>query len=57
MQRVLGEYARYFNTMRPHQELGQRIPVSTPRQTCSDASKVVAMPILGGPHHDYRAAA
>ena len=55
---VLEEYSfRYFNTARPHQGLGQRIPVSTPRQPCSDASKVVAMPVLGGLHHDYRAAA
>ena len=58
MKSVLEEYSfRYFNTMRPHQGLAQRIPVSTPRQTCSDASKVVAIPVLGGLHHDYRAAA
>jgi putative transposase len=58
MKSVLDEYSfRYFNTMRPHQGLAQRIPVSTPRQTCSDARKVLAMPILGGLHHDYRAAA
>ena len=57
MKSVLWEYARYFNTMRPHQGLGQRIPVSTPRQTCSDAGEVVAIPVLGGLHHHYRTAA
>ncbi len=30
MKSVLEDYSfRYFNTMRPHQRLGQRIPVST----------------------------
>jgi transposase InsO family protein len=48
---------RYFNTMRPHQGLGQRIPVPTPRPVCSDASRVNSVPVLGGLHHDYRMAA
>ena len=42
---------------RPHRGLGQRIPASTTRKTSSDASEVVAVPILGGLHHGYRAAA
>jgi len=58
LQSVLDEYSfRYFNTMRPHQGLAQRIPVSTPRQKCRDASSVVAIPVLGGLHHDYQVAA
>ncbi len=59
MKHVLDEFClRYFNTMRPHQGLAQRIPVPASRTTCSDAvSKVVAIPVLGGLHHDYRAAA
>ena len=58
LRSVLGQYVEtYFNTMRPHQGIGQRIPVSTPRQTCNVASKVVAIPVLGGLHHGYRAAA
>ena len=57
LRSVLGQYVEtYFNTMRPHQGIGQRIPVSPPRQTCNDASKVVAIPLLGGLHHGYRAA-
>ncbi|MBN2404079.1 MAG: transposase, partial [Coriobacteriia bacterium] len=32
MKHVLDEFClRYFNTLRPHQGLAQRIPVSTPR--------------------------
>jgi len=57
MKSVRWEYARYFNTMRPHQGLDRRAPISTPRQTCSDAREVVAIPVLGGLHHDYRTAA
>ena len=58
MKSVLEEYSfRYFNTMRPHQGLAQRILVPASRKTCSDVSKVVAMPELGGLHHDSRAAA
>ena len=58
MKSVLDEYSfRYFNTSRPHQGLDQRIPVPASREACRDASKVIAMPVLGGLHHDYRAAA
>ena len=51
------EYAfSYFNPIRPHQGLGQRIPV--PSMLATDKSgPVVAVPILGGLHHDYRIAA
>jgi hypothetical protein len=57
LRSVLSEYVRYFNTMRPHQGLGQRVPASKPRQISGDATGVVAVPVLGGLHHDYRAAA
>jgi putative transposase len=58
MKSVLDEYClRYFNTARPHQGLGQRVPVPAPRRTCSNVCKVIAMPVLGGLHHDYAAAA
>jgi hypothetical protein len=42
---------------RPHQGLDQRIIVPASREARRDASKVIAMPVLGGLHHDYRAAA
>jgi putative transposase len=57
LKSVLSEYVGYHGTMRPHQGLGQRIPTSTPQRICTDASKVVAVPVLGGLHHGYRAAA
>ena len=57
LRSVLGQYVEtYFNTMRPHQGLDQRVSASTTRKTSIDASNVVAIPGLGGLHHDYRAA-
>ena len=59
LRRVLEEYAHAcFNKARPHQGLRQRIPanegVGPPDET---TAKVVAIPVLGGLHHDYRRAA
>jgi putative transposase len=59
LQRVLNAYVGYFNQARPHQGIGQHIPEqrrSVP--SARDASnKVIALPVLGGLHHDYRWAA
>ena len=58
LQHVLAEYAlSYFNTARPHQGLGQQIPVSGERLRTQFTGSVTAIPVLGGLHHDYRAAA
>jgi putative transposase len=58
LQQVLGEYAlTYFNTARPHQGIAQRIPVPGERVRPRSAGWVTAFPVLGGLHHDYRAAA
>jgi hypothetical protein len=54
---VLREYADYFNLARSHQGFGQRIPVRSERESLVRRSAVVAIPVLGGLHHDYRAAA
>jgi len=52
---VLREYAfRYFNEARPHQGIGQRIPVSSDRMQFGGGRDVIAIPVLGGLHHDYR---
>jgi hypothetical protein len=51
LKHVVDEYSfQCFNTARPHQGLGQRIPVPTPRPVCSDASRVHSVPVLGGLH-------
>ena len=58
LRRVLREYTAYFNSARPHQGLGQAVPDargSAPRS--SPAAPIVATPVLGGLHHDYRRAA
>jgi transposase InsO family protein len=57
--RLLTEYVAYFNQARPHQGLGQRIPdpfVSS-APLSNPSSQVIAIPLLGGLHHDYRRAA
>jgi len=56
LQRVLNAYMAYFNQARPHQGIGQQIPVvwGVSRSTQHAADKVIAVPNLGGLHHDYR---
>ncbi len=55
---VLKEYVSYFNISRPHQGIQQSIPGEAVRERPLDtAAKIVARPILGGLHHDYRRAA
>ena len=56
LQRVLNAYVVYFNQARPHQGIRQQIPDSrgSSRSAPHEATKVVAIPILAGLHHDYR---
>jgi len=56
---ILREYTEtYFNRARPHQGLGQRVPVPAVSRSVPEVGrKVVAIPILGGLHRDYQAAA
>ena len=56
LKKVVNEYVDYFHR-RPHQGLGQEMPVLGPSVEGCDPNQVVAVPILGGLHHDYRAAA
>jgi transposase InsO family protein len=55
LRRILKEYVEiYFNRTRPHQGLGQAIPVAESRSARNVEGKIVGFPILGGLHHDYR---
>jgi putative transposase len=56
LSRLLKAYVVYFNQVRPHQGLEQRIPdlpayAVTP---LNHQNKVIADSVLGGLHHDYR---
>jgi transposase InsO family protein len=57
LRSVLREYVEHFNASRPHQGIEQRVPVPTDVPSDADGGKVVAIPVLGGLHHDYRRAA
>ncbi len=59
LRRVLQQYGAYFNQLRPHQGLGQRVPHASAARPLPDgrASQVVAVPVLDGLHHDYQWAA
>jgi putative transposase len=56
LQRVLNAYVMYFNQARPHQGIQQQIPdrSGSSRATAQEGTKVLAVPILSGLHHDYR---
>jgi putative transposase len=56
---VLKAYVEYFNQMRPHQGIDQRIPESMNQGTRPPFSNsfVHSHPVLGGLHHEYRYAA
>jgi len=59
LQRVLNAYVRYFDRGRPHQGIKQQIPEQKAGLAPEDhaSGKVLAFPILGGLHHDYRRSA
>ncbi len=52
---ITRDYVEYYNKSRPHQGLAQRIPI--PPDDPPASGKVIALPVLGGLHHDYRRAA
>jgi hypothetical protein len=59
LQRVLNGYVAYFNRARPHQGIAQQIPEPGRSALSSHQAgeKVIALPVVGGLHHDYRWAA
>jgi len=50
LRRVLSEYAGYYNQARPHLALQKDAPFRREIQRVGD---VIAIPILGGLHHQY----
>jgi putative transposase len=56
LHRILKAYVAYFNQARPHQGIQQQIPdySGSSRPAAYKGSRVVAVPILAGLHHDYR---
>ncbi len=55
LRRVLRAYVAYFNMARPHQGLGHRVPTPPGTATTRDAGgTIIALPVLGGLHHEYR---
>jgi putative transposase len=54
--RVLHAYIAYFNQARPHQGLQQQIPeqLASARPAEARNGPIMAIPIMGGLHHDYR---
>jgi putative transposase len=58
VRQVLREYCfRYFNTAGPHQGIRQRAPTAPAFKASADPVLVGGVPLLGGLHQDYRAAA
>jgi hypothetical protein len=56
---VLREYVDYFKYFRPHQGIKQAIPTASKTLADSHQSgrRIVALPILGGLHHNEHVAA
>jgi putative transposase len=59
LKRVLTAYVAYFNQARPHQGIQQHIPDlrGSAKSTQYTGDKVIALPVMGGLHHDYHRAA
>jgi transposase InsO family protein len=56
LRRVLNEYVRFFNRVRPHQGIKQRVPVATAAAGSAPhtTGRVISVPVLGGLHHEYQ---
>jgi transposase InsO family protein len=56
LQRVLNQYVAYFNRARPHQGIQQQVPEPSRSAISSHqaGNKVIAIPRVGGLHHDYK---
>jgi len=59
LERMLRSYVAYFNQARPHQGMAQQFPEPSRSALSSHhaGEQVIAVPVMGGLHHDYRWAA
>ena len=59
LYKIVKEYVAYYNQVRPHQGIGQRIPEpeAVPAIEPASTGRIISRSILGGLHHDYRRAA
>lgn len=53
LYRVLKGYITYFNRVRPHQGIAQKIPIP-PAEAHSAGGKIVSIKVVGGLHHSYQ---
>ncbi len=53
LRRVLLEYVRHYNRMRPHRSLALDSPEGRPPQRRPPSGRVQSRPVLGGLHHEY----
>lgn len=55
LYQVVKEYVQFYNQARPHQGIEQRIPEGSQSEgEQQPKGKIIAFPVLGGLHHDYR---
>jgi putative transposase len=59
VRRVIREYCAFFNHARPHQGIGQQIPIPSGDEGLPEDARrqAIGMPILNGLHYDYQWAA
>ncbi|MBN2036017.1 MAG: transposase [Chitinispirillaceae bacterium] len=50
LKRILADYIHYYNSLRPHQGLGQQSPTG---YSPEDKGEILKIPILSGLHHHY----
>ena len=54
LDKTVKQYQAYFNHARPHQGISQRIPDPLQKLEEQNVGRIMAHPVLGGLHHDYR---
>lgn len=53
LRRVMAEYIEYYNHHRPHQAIGQSIPIPLTERKVANGDYICRREVLGGIIHDY----